>query len=85
MRPVQQAAEKASTTSQAALATQESGNVDHSGVDDGRLLPAQEEWAKSLAKTDPDSLKTFIGKAPKIAALTTSQTLGQPPKGAPER
>ncbi|BCL49810.1 MULTISPECIES: phage protease [Citrobacter] len=82
---VQQAAEKASTTSQAALATQEAETLITAALDDGRLLPAQEEWAKSLAKTDPESLKTFIGKAPKIAALTTSQTLGQPPKGAPER
>ncbi|HGW5506307.1 TPA: phage protease [Citrobacter koseri] len=82
---VQQAAEKASTTSQAALATQEAETLITAALDDGRLLPAQEEWAKSLAKTDPESLKTFIGKAPKIAALTTSQTQGQPPKGAPER
>lgn len=80
---VQQAVEKASSGNQAALATQEAESLITVALSDGRLLPAQEDWAKSLAKTDPESLKVYIGKAPKIAALTTSQTQGLPPKGTP--
>lgn len=80
---VQQAVEKASSGNQAALATQEAESLITVALSDGRLLPAQEDWAKSLAKSDPESLKVYIGKAPKIAALTTSQTQGLPPKGTP--
>lgn len=80
---VQQAAEKAAVGNQAALATQEAELLITAALSDGRLLPAQESWALTLAKSDPESLKTYIGKAPKIAALTTTQTQGKPPKGAP--
>ena len=80
---VQQAAEKASTGNLAALATQEAETMIIAALGDGRLLPAQEGWAKALAKSDPASLKAFVEKAPKIAALTATQTGGQPPVGAP--
>lgn len=82
---VQQAAERASAPNTAALATQEANALITVALSDGRLLPAQQAWAESLASSNPASLKAFIEKAPKIAALTTSQTLGQPPAGLPPR
>ncbi|HDT2145327.1 TPA: phage protease [Enterobacter roggenkampii] len=82
---VQQAAERASAPNTAALATQEANALITVALSDGRLLPAQQAWAESLASSNPASLKAFIEKAPKIAALTTSQTLGLPPAGLPPR
>lgn len=65
----------------AALAQQQSAELITAALSDGRLLPAQKSWAESLAKSSPDSLKAFLDNAPKIAALTTTQTGGQPPAG----
>ncbi|MEQ9860623.1 phage protease [Pectobacterium cacticida] len=65
----------------AALAQQQSAELITAALSDGRLLPAQKAWAESLAQSSPDSLKAFLDSAPKIAALTTTQTGGQPPAG----
>lgn len=48
---------------------------------DGRLLPAQESWARDLGKTNVAALTAFLNTASSIAALTQSQTKGQPPAG----
>lgn len=69
----------------AALAKQQCTELITAALSDGRLLPAQKAWAESLAQSSPDSLKAFLEKAPKIAALTTTQTGGQPPAGAPKK
>lgn len=47
-------------------------------LSDGRLLPAQEAWAKSYAKSDPEGFKTYLDNAPVIAALSQKQTQGKP-------
>ncbi|MCY1527965.1 Mu-like prophage I protein [compost metagenome] len=49
------------------------------GLADGRLLPAQEEWARELGKKDIAALKTYLDKTPAIAALKGQQTTGKPP------
>lgn len=77
---VQQAREAASND-MAALTNQQNEALITAALSDGRLLPAQEAWAQSLGKSDPDSLKSFLGNAPKIAALTATQTHGKPPSG----
>ncbi|WP_350312370.1 phage protease [Dickeya fangzhongdai] len=69
----------------AALAQKQCTELITAALSDGRLLPAQKAWAESLAASSPDSLKAFLEKAPKIAALTTTQTGGQPPAGAPKK
>ncbi|WP_035345435.1 phage protease [Dickeya sp. DW 0440] len=69
----------------AALAQKQCTELITAALSDGRLLPAQKSWAESLAQSSPDSLKTFLERAPKIAALTTTQTGGQPPAGAPKK
>ena len=48
-------------------------------LEDGRLLPAQEPWARDLGKSNMAALTAFLDKAPKIAALSSTQTQGQPP------
>lgn len=48
---------------------------------DGRLLPSQQGWAASLGQKDPEALKTYLNTAKPIAALSRSQTGGQPPSG----
>lgn len=47
-------------------------------LSDGRLLPAQETWAKSYAKSDPVGFKSYLDNAPVIAALNAKQTAGKP-------
>ncbi len=81
-----QAVSEAVTQAQAniaALASQQCDGLITAALSDGRLLPAQKAWAESLAKANPDSLKSFLDKAPKIAALTQTQTGGTPPAGSP--
>lgn len=50
---------------------------------EGKLLPAQEAWAKSLGAKDFAALKAFVDSAQPIAALAGQQSQGKPPvKGA---
>lgn len=50
---------------------------------DGRLPKACEAWAKATAKTNPEAIKCYIASAVPVAALTSTQTGGTPPAGAP--
>lgn len=49
------------------------------GVDEGKLLPAQEEWARELGQKDVAALKSYMDKTPAIAALKRTQTDGKAP------
>lgn len=46
---------------------------------DGRLLAAQESWARKLGESDLAALNSYLATAQPIAALTSSQTQGKPP------
>ena len=46
---------------------------------DGRLLPAQEAWARDLGKTNVAALTAYLKTAQPIAALTATQTGGKSP------
>ena len=48
---------------------------------DGRLLPAQEVWARELGKANIAALKQYLDSAQPIAALAGTQTAGQAPAG----
>ncbi|WP_189460731.1 phage protease [Jeongeupia chitinilytica] len=48
-------------------------------LSDGRLMPSMESWARDLGTSNLAALSDYLAKAPKIAALTTTQTQGQPP------
>jgi phage I-like protein len=47
----------------------------------GKLLPAQEAWARELGKKDLAALKSYIETAQPIDALKRMQTDGKGPKG----
>lgn len=51
-------------------------------LEDGRLIPAQEKWARELGASNVAQLKTYLDSAAPIAALKSSQTLGKPPVDA---
>ncbi|GAB6100428.1 phage protease [Halanaerocella petrolearia] len=36
---------------------------------EGKITPAQKEWAKSYAEDDPEGFKTFINKAPQVVPV----------------
>ncbi|WP_439861621.1 phage protease [Pseudomonas sp. MBLB4136] len=58
-------------------ATQLGGEVDglvSAGLADGRLLPAQEKWARELGQKDVAALKTYLEQTPAIAALKGQQS-----------
>jgi phage I-like protein len=80
---IAEAVARAGTASEEALAQQEAETLITTALSDGRLLPAQEAWAKALAKSDPASLKSYIEKTPAIPALMRSQTGGNQPAGVP--
>lgn len=49
------------------------------GLADGRILPAQKDWATDLGKSNIAALSTYLAKTPAIPALARSQTQGNPP------
>lgn len=49
------------------------------GLDTGKLLPAQENWARELGKTDIAALSAYLDATQPIAALAATQTGGKPP------
>ncbi|RRW90601.1 phage protease [Pandoraea apista] len=50
-------------------------------LSDGRLLPAQESWARELGKSSFAQLTQYLSTAEPIAALRTTQTGGREPNG----
>ncbi|MBK1614990.1 hypothetical protein CKO44_16090 [Rubrivivax gelatinosus] len=49
------------------------------GLAEGKLLPAQEAWARDLGKTNLAALTSYLATAQPIAALTSTQTGGRGP------
>jgi len=52
---------------------------------DGKLLPAQKDWATDLGNGNLAALKSYLAATPAIAALSGTQTGGQAPAGAEGR
>jgi phage I-like protein len=61
------------------LNTGEADGLVDKALADGRLLPAQEAWARGLGKTNMAALSQYLQTAPAIAALNGSQTAGRTP------
>jgi len=57
------------------------GKLIEPALADGRLLPAQKEWAESLGKSDIAALSAYLDSAQPIAALKGTQTGGKAPEG----
>lgn len=55
-------------------ATNETDTLITAALSDGRLIPAQENWARDVGKANPVFLKTYLEGATPIAALTQQQT-----------
>lgn len=53
------------------------GQVVEQALADGKLLPAQKEWALDLGKSNLAALTAFVEKTPAIAALLGTQTGGK--------
>lgn len=66
---------------QAEKSEREINEVVAAAMSEGRLLPAQEAWARSHGKENLESLKQFIATSQPIAALTRTQTGGGKPEG----
>lgn len=70
-------------TQMAALSAQvQGGEVERlvgQGLEDGRLLPAMEDWARSLGEKDVAALRSYLDSAQPIAALTGQQSGGRQP------
>ncbi len=49
------------------------------GLEAGKLLPVQKEWAESLGRKDIAALKSYLEKTPPIAGLDGTQTGGRAP------
>ena len=64
------------------VASREIDDIVTAALTAGQLLPAQETWARELGKSNLAALKTFVSTAPKIAALTGTQTGGREPGAA---
>ncbi|HEX5276497.1 MAG TPA: phage protease [Fluviicoccus sp.] len=65
-----------------AASGKELDNVIAAALSDGRLLPAQESWARDLGKVSLAHLTSYLGTVQPMAALTTTQTGGKPPVAA---
>lgn len=65
----------------AKLADSEINELVNKGLEEGRLLPAQEQWARDLGKSNLAALSKYIETAQPIAALAGSQTKGKQPDG----
>lgn len=50
---------------------------------DGRLLPAQEQWARELGQSNVAALQAFLATAKPLPALQGTQTGGQAPDAVP--
>lgn len=48
-------------------------------LEDGRLLKPMEDWARGLGKTNRAALTAYLDAAAPLAALSGTQTRGQPP------
>lgn len=70
----------------ALTARQQQAEVDdliEAGRSSGKLLAAQETWARELGNKDVAALRTYLDTTPAISALKNNQTQGKPPTDAP--
>lgn len=67
-------------TLSAQLQVRDTDGLVTAALSDGRLLPAQEAWARDLAKSNVAALQGYLATAPRIAALSATQTSTTPPQ-----
>lgn len=67
-------------TLKAEQTSREVGELVACALSEGKLLPAQEEWARELGRRDLAALKEYLEKTPAIEALKGGQTGGKAPR-----
>lgn len=60
----------------------EVAEVVEAAIGDGKLLPAQKQWAEELGKSNLAALKAYVETAPQVAALKGMQSSGKQPGNA---
>lgn len=65
----------------AQITEREVNEVVAAALSSGKILPAQEDWARQHGKENLASLKKYLETAQPIAALAGTQTGGAPPSG----
>ena len=64
------------------LAKKDAGDLVTMAMKDGKIAPAQKEWAEGYAARDPEGFRLFVAKAPVVVPLGTKVADGGDP---PER
>lgn len=64
------------------LARKDADDLVAMAMKDGKIAPAQKDWAEGYAARDPEGFKVFVAKAPAVVPLGTKVTDGGDP---PER
>lgn len=61
------------------------GGLVEQAIAEGKLLPAQKQWATDLGKKDMAALTGYLDSAAPIAALAGTQTKGKAPEGGADK
>lgn len=64
------------------LSEKEAGDIVAQAMKDGKITPAQKEWAEDYAKRDIEGFKVFVAKAPTVVVQGKVITEQKPPEGA---
>jgi phage I-like protein len=56
------------------LAKKDAGDLVAMAMKDGKIAPAQKDWAEGYAARDPEGFKVFVAKAPVVVPLGTKVT-----------
>jgi len=67
---------------QASLAEKDAGDLVAMAMKDGKITPAQKEWADEYAKRDPEGFKVFVAKAPVVVVMGKVITPEKPGEGS---
>jgi len=66
----------------ARLAEKDAGDLVALAMKDGKITPAQKDWADEYAKRDPDGFRVFVAKAPVVVVMGKVVTPDKTGEGA---
>ncbi len=64
------------------LSERDAGDIVTQAMKDGKITPAQKEWAEDYAKRDLEGFRVFVAKAPVVVVQGKIITDRKPPEGA---
>jgi len=68
----------------AKLAGRERDELVAAAMKDGKITPAQKEWAAKYAEQDPEGFRLFVAKAPQVVPVKPMPAAKDPKGGAPD-